>query len=108
MKVGNLFANIPTELSQELIQEISCGKSCRIERIVSKGQCSEKGFWYDQEEDELIFLLSGQASLQLEHHTSLVELKAGDYLHIPAHCRHRVDWTLPDQESVWLAIFFHK
>jgi len=108
MKVDNLFADIPAELRQELMQKISCGKSFRVERIVSKGHCSEKEFWYDQEEDELIFLLSGQATLQFEHNKSLLSLKSGDYLHIPAHCRHRVDWTLPDQESVWLAIFFNK
>jgi len=106
MEVTNLFANIPTELKQEVVEEILCGRAFRMERIVSNGHCSEKGFWYDQEEDELVFLLSGEARLQFEHDYALLTLKPGDYLHIPAHQKHRVEWTSPYETTIWLALFF--
>ncbi len=106
MEATNLFANIPVELKQEVVEKILRGKTFRMERIVSHGHCSKETFWYDQEEDELVFLLSGEARLQFEHDKSLLWLKPGDYVHILAHQRHRVDWTSPNESSVWLALFF--
>jgi cupin 2 domain-containing protein len=79
--------------------------STRVERIVSKGQSSPEGFWYDQAEDELVILLQGQAKLLIEGEKAPRLLSEGDHLLIPAHCRHRVDWTQPCRETVWLAIF---
>jgi len=108
MKAANLFANISTALKQEVVEELLRGKEFRMERIVSRGHCSEKEFWYDQEEDELVFLLSGEARLQFEHDNSLLSLKPGDYVHIPAHQRHRVDWTSTSEDSIWLALFFYR
>ncbi|WP_324615364.1 cupin domain-containing protein [Methylomonas albis] len=75
----------------------------RIERIVSKGHSSAKDEWYDQNQDEWVMLLQGEARLTFAL-SAPVDLKPGDYLLIPAHCRHRVDWTHPDIESIWLAI----
>lgn len=77
----------------------------RIERIVSEGHSSPEGFWYDQETHEWVLLLSGAAKLQFEGEEP-IGLKPGSYLHIPAHRRHRVEWTDPTQPTVWLAIHY--
>lgn len=78
----------------------------RIERIVSHGQSSPDGFWYDQTEAEWVVVLSGAARLLLEGESAPLHLSAGDHLLIPAHTRHRVEWTTPDEPTVWLAVFF--
>ena len=102
--MDNLFDKIPASLPQELVQTILNHENLRVERIVSKGHASPEGFWYDQEQHELVFVLQGAARLQFDD--AVRELKVGDYLNIPAHCRHRVDWTTPDGPTVWLAIFY--
>ncbi|WP_449433708.1 cupin domain-containing protein [Pseudomonas putida] len=90
----------------EHIDELLSRPGLRIERIVSSGQASPPGFWYDQVEGEWIVVLAGSAGLRLEHegHTRL--LKAGDCLDIPAHCLHRVEWTAPGTPTIWLAVFY--
>lgn len=102
-EISSLFAAIPNQLPEELCQTLLSNPGLRIERIVSKGHSSPKGFWYDQDQDEWVLVLQGQAKLNFID-TEAVELKTGDYLLIPAHCKHRVDWTTPDEETVWLAI----
>lgn len=79
----------------------------RIERIVSRGQASPPGFWYDQDAAEWVIVLAGSAALLFEGETDPHRLAPGDYLHIPAHRRHRVEWTDPDQATIWLAVHFH-
>jgi cupin 2 domain-containing protein len=74
------------------------------EFIVHKGHKSPKGFWYDQQEHEWVMVLKGAARLQLEDR--VVELKVGDWINIPAHKKHRVEWTTPDEPTVWLAVFY--
>ena len=101
---GNLLAQIPTSLPQELLQTILERPGMRIERIVSHGHASPPDFWYDQEQHEWVLLVQGAARLQLDDRT--VELLPGDYLNIPAHQRHRVAWTTPDEATIWLAIFY--
>jgi cupin 2 domain-containing protein len=78
----------------------------RIERIVSKGHSSPESGWYDQEENEWVVVLKGAAKLRFEQDGKLVELDAGDYINIPARVRHRVEWTNPEMETVWLAFFY--
>lgn len=78
----------------------------RIERIVSTGQASPPGFWYDQEEDEWVLLLTGRAGLRLEGQENVRTLNPGDHVHIPAHTRHRVEWTDDQERTIWLAIFY--
>ena len=78
----------------------------RVERIVSRGQASPDDFWYDQEQAEWVLLLKGQAALAVAGEENPVILKPGDYLNIPAHCRHRVLWTDPDNDTVWLAVHY--
>ena len=76
----------------------------RVERIVSHGHASPEWFWYDQDEHEWVMVLQGSARLQLEDRT--LELGPGDYINLPAHTKHRVEWTTPDQPTIWLAIFY--
>jgi cupin 2 domain-containing protein len=102
----NLFAGIPEELSEELFQEILQAPHFRLERIVSRGQASPPGFWYDEPTHEWVVLLSGRAALRFAERDGLEVLKPGDYLLIPAHCRHRVEWTDPEEETVWLALHY--
>ena len=105
MQGSNIFDNIPAELPEELNSELLRGRRFRLERIVSKGHASPEGFWYDQEEDEWVLLIDGAARLDFDDGRS-VSLTAGDHLLIPAHYRHRVAWTDPAQDTVWLALFF--
>lgn len=101
--VRQIYAAIPERLPDELFEILAISEHQRIERIVSLGHASPEGFWYDQEQDEFVILLRGAARLRFEGEDP-VEMKAGDYVAIPAHCRHRVDWTDPDQPTVWLAV----
>src|SRR5678816_1130925 len=103
---GNLLASIPTTLPDELVHDLVSGQSFRVERIVSRGHASPDEFWYDQDEAEWVMVVQGEARLQLEGQGELVYLTAGMYINIPAHVRHRVSWTHPDMDTVWLAIFF--
>ncbi len=101
---GNLFSNIPPSLPQELIETILSKPNVRIERIVSHSHSSPEGFWYDQDEHEWVIVLKGEARLQFED--SIVEMKPGDFVNIPAHRKHRVEWTTPDEPTIWLAVFY--
>lgn len=78
----------------------------RIERIVSTGQSSPPGFWYNQDEGEWVMVLQGEAHLHLAGEATPRILRAGDYLDLPPHCRHRVAWTTPEAPTVWLAVFY--
>lgn len=105
MNVSNLFENLPVAWPDECSTVLLQQTGLRVERIISQGQASPNGFWYDQAEDELVFLLQGAAQLQWADE-SLRCLKPGDWLLIPAHTRHRIAWTDPQQPSLWLAIFW--
>lgn len=99
----NLFADIPAHLPEEFFQTLADSTHVRIERIVSHGHASPEGFWFDQDQPEFVILLCGVARLRLEG-DNLVEMKPGDFINIPAHRRHRVEWTTPDEPTVWLAV----
>ncbi|MBN3494945.1 cupin domain-containing protein [Vibrio neptunius] len=101
----NLIQSIPEDLSQEVFEDLLSGRQFRLERIVSKGQCSEPDFWYVQDEHEWVLLLAGCARLQYQSGEE-IELKTGDHIQIPAHTKHRVSYTTPDEETIWLAIFY--
>ena len=106
MNAVNLFDNLPAELRKELFTTILRADGLRVERIVSQGHASPPGFWYDQEENELVLVLEGSAAVQFEGDTEPVELRRGSYLNIPAHARHRVARTDPNEKTVWLAIHY--
>jgi cupin 2 domain-containing protein len=76
-----------------------------IEKIISTGQKTPEGQWYDQDRDEWVILLQGQATLAYEDGT-IIELLPGDYLHIKAHQKHRVEATSIDPPCIWLAVHF--
>lgn len=102
--MSNLFNDIPSSLSEELVQAILNQPNLRIERIVSHGHASPDGFWYDQEQHEFVVLLKGAARLRFED--EMIEMKPGSFLDIPAQRKHRVEWTTPDEPTVWLAIHY--
>jgi cupin 2 domain-containing protein len=104
IKTGNLFANVATNLSEEEITILAELPSARIERIVSTGQASLPGFWYDQGQAEWVVLLAGSAGLLIEGEAAPRTLRPGDHIEIPPHVRHRVEWTDADQPTVWLAV----
>jgi len=106
MDLHNLYDGIPNELPEELFTGILETGALRVERIVSQGHTSPEGFWYDQEQNEWVIVLEGAARIRFEGGTDVVELGPGDYLTIPAHKRHRVEWTAPDQRTVWLAMHY--
>lgn len=101
----NLFSNIPTNLPQEVFEELLSNDKLKIERIISRGHTTPKDYWYDQDQHEWILLVQGEALLAFASDEP-VHLRTGDYLCIPAHVRHRVDWTPPDVDTIWLAIHY--
>ncbi len=103
---NNIFKSIPNNLPDELVDILAEGKNFRLERIVSKGHSSPKGFWYDQVENEFVLLLKGKAEVLFEDDANTVTLSEGDYINIPAHKKHRVEWTDPKIETVWLTLFY--
>jgi cupin 2 domain-containing protein len=107
MAVHNLFSGIPSQLQEDLFTELLGTGTFRIERIVSRGQASPPGFWYDQETAEWVLLVSGSATLCFED-GRLIDLKPGDHLLIPRHVRHRVERTDPEKETVWLAVHYRE
>lgn len=103
---ASLFANIPQQLPVELCQTLLENPNIRIERIVSKGHRNAADDWYDQTQSEWVMLVQGRARLCFQN-AEPVELNAGDYLLLPAHCKHRVDWTSSEPPCIWLAIHFN-
>jgi cupin 2 domain-containing protein len=104
--IHNIFANVPLDLSEEQCEPLAASAAVRIERIISHGHASPDGFWYDQLRQEFVVLLQGAANIRFEGVAELAELVPGDYISIPAHTRHRVEWTTPDGPTVWLAVHF--
>ena len=97
------FNDIPKQLPEELFTLLLENKKLRIERIVSEGQRTPAGEWYDQMQNEWVILLQGEAVIEYEN-TEQLTLKPGDYLFIPANTPHRVAWTTAAQQTIWLAI----
>ena len=103
-KSGSLFADVPARLEEEEIAVLAELPGARIERIVSTGQASPDGFWYDQDWTEFVVVLSGSAGLRIEGEATARILGPGAWLEIPPHVRHRVDWTDADEPTVWLVV----
>lgn len=101
---GNIFTDVPDALADEQLTTLLSAPNLRIERIVSTGQASPPDFWYDQDRAEWVIVLAGSAGLLVEGEAEPRIMRAGDYVHIPAHKRHRVAWTDPDRPTVWLAV----
>ena len=104
--ISNLLSNLPDGKGAEAVTRLADGGAFRLERIVSTGQATPPGEWYDQPEDEWVVLLRGAAGLRIAGEAEARTLAPGDFLLLPAGCRHRVDWTKADGETVWLALHF--
>ena len=104
MTADNLFHSLPSAAEAEVFTPLAEGTNCRLLRIVSDGQTTPAGEWYDQPEDEWVVVLKGTAVLRIEGDEDLCTLSAGDWLHLPAHCRHRVEAT--SHPTVWLALHY--
>jgi cupin 2 domain-containing protein len=107
-RAGNILAKLPQSISEEVFQQILHGERFRLERIISSGQATPAGQWYDQEQHEWVVLLSGAAGLRFEGEEGLRILSPGDFVNIPAHTRHRVEWTDEKQSTVWLALHYSR
>ncbi len=103
--VRGLLAGLPAAAHGEVTEVLLAARGARLERIVSHGQASPEGFWYDQAQAEWVMVLSGAARLAIEGEAEERALGAGDTVFLPARCRHRVTWTEPDRPTVWLALF---
>ena len=101
MIVKNIFLDLGLKVGSEEFCSLFQSASTRIERICSRSHADPEDFWYDQPEDEWVMVLRGEATLEFAGAGS-VELKAGDYLTIPRHVRHRV--ALTSEETIWLAV----
>jgi cupin 2 domain-containing protein len=106
IETGNIYARIPESLKQELLEILLETKGFRLERIVSEGHTTSPGTWYDQETHEWVILLEGSAGIVFEGEPDVHAMKPGDYLFIPAHKKHRVEWTDKNRKTVWLAFHF--
>lgn len=100
----NLLAGMPADRSAEDVAVLRAAAGARIERIVSHGQASPPGFWYDQAWHEWVVVIEGRAGLRIEGEPAPRVLQRGDWIDLPAHCRHRVEWT--DSPTVWLAVHY--
>jgi cupin 2 domain-containing protein len=105
--MNNLFNIEDIDLSEdkEICEILAERENLRIERIISTGQITASDFWYDQPEDEFVTILQGDAKILIEGESE-THLHKGDYLLIPAHCRHKVTYTSTAPACIWLAVFF--
>jgi cupin 2 domain-containing protein len=103
---GNIFSGVPLDLPEEIMKVLLQTEIFRLERIISTGQTTPQGEWYDQDTHEWVLLLTGGAKLLLENGAKMIIMKPGDYVYIPAHRRHRVEWTDPAQPTIWLALHY--
>lgn len=107
MEQGNIFELIPDNLDKEVFELLVQNECVKIERIISKGHTSSGSDWYDQEQNEWVMILKGEAIISFENEKD-IELKAGSYINIPAHKKHKVNWTTPKTETIWLAVHYSK
>ncbi|OUS30121.1 hypothetical protein A9Q99_06465 [Gammaproteobacteria bacterium 45_16_T64] len=106
MHPNNLLSDLPLNLTAEVFETLAKGTNIHIERIVSLGHSTTPGEWYDQADNEWVILLQGAARIGFDD-GSTAALQPGDYLNIPAHQKHRVEWTEAENPTIWLAIHYH-
>ena len=104
--MNNLLFPLPDASAAEQVETLLTRPGLRLERIVSQGQASPPGFWYDQAEGEWVLLLTGAAKLRFADEPEARLMQPGDWLDIAPHRRHRVDWTDPATPAAWLAVYY--
>lgn len=105
MQLKNIFESIPDTLEEEFFEQLVQSENVKIERIISKGHRSPESGWYDEERNEWVIVLKGEAVISFENGKE-VNLKAGSHINIPAHKKHKVSWTTPKTETIWLAVHY--
>lgn len=103
---GNIYSDVPDRLPEEIMETLVSSGKVRIQRIISYSHASPEGFWYDQDENEWVLLTKGSAALKFDGKEELLLLRPGDWVDIPAHVRHRVEWTDPEDKTVWVGVFY--
>jgi cupin 2 domain-containing protein len=103
---GRLMEPVAPPGPEEMMVDLWAAQGARVERIVSQGHVTADRFWYDQDWDEWVMVAQGRARLRLEEEAEDRTLGPGDWIVLPAGCRHRVSWTDPDGPTVWLAVHF--
>jgi cupin 2 domain-containing protein len=106
VEIKNLFAAVAEALPAEIFEVLLETPDFRLERIVSDGQATPPGKWLDQETDEWVLLLRGSAGLRFADESGIRAMRPGDSLRIPAHLRHRVEWTKQGAKTIWLALHY--
>jgi len=108
MKRNNLFKSeaVPDQTAEEIVEPLIQTDRFKLERILSRGHATPPGEWYDQEMEEWVLLLKGGAGILFEGESEIERMEPGDTLYIPGHRRHRVEWTDPGGETLWLALHF--
>lgn len=103
--IKNIFEDFPERQESEYLELLLSNPAFKMEKIISQGHVSPDNFWYDQNKNEFVLLISGNARISFENNYT-IDLKPGDYLIIPAHKKHRVDFTKPGEKTIWLTIHF--
>ena len=103
-KITNLFPAANGH-GEEDISPLVQTPNLRLEHIVSRGQTSPRGFWYDQMDPEWVLLLRGSAALEFDG-AGMLDLRAGDSLTIPARQKHRVAEV--SEDALWIALHFRE
>jgi len=106
VKLDNIFSKVPYFMQGEISETLLKSEHFELERIISSGQATLPGEWFDQNTNEWVILLSGSAGLRFDDEEEACVMYPGDYVHIPAQKRHRVEWTDPEQKTVWLALHY--
>ncbi|MDR2007096.1 MAG: cupin domain-containing protein [Acidaminococcales bacterium] len=100
----NIFECFQGNNGKEITEELFRLKEGRVARIISTGQKSAPGFWYEEKEDEWVIVLLGEGEIEWPDGRRKF-LKAGDWLFLPALEKHRVAYTSACPPCVWLAVY---
>ena len=106
MDIKNIFSGLQEQTPDEILETILQTYQFKIERIISRDHSTNEGEWYDQDKNEWVLVLKGNAGLQFEGDDEAVIMRTGDYINIPAHRKHRVEWTDPEEDTIWLTIHY--
>ncbi len=106
MRVDNIFSTIPESVEDEIFETLLDAGRFKLERILSSGQATPPGEWLDSDAHEWVILLKGGAGILFEGQSGVTVMHPGDYVHIQAHQRHRVEWTDEKQKTIWLALHY--